>query len=87
MTRHRIQIIMAKNRSHMALEALKEIREDKFSEVINLDLLTAVLDLEQDRQFATDSAQVVQDLDKLIEKFIGSEGVGDSLDGGSDEVS
>ena len=78
---------MAKNRSHMALEALKEIREDKYAEVINLDLLTAVLDLEQERQFATDSAQLVQDLDKLIEKFIDSESVGDSLDGGSDEVS
>jgi hypothetical protein len=78
---------MAKNRSHISLEALKEIREKKFSEVVDLDLLTAVLDLEQEHQFATDSAQLVQDLDKLIENFIDSEIVGDSLDGGSDEVS
>ena len=63
-------IAMAKNRSHIALEALKEIREEKFSEVVDLDLLTAVLDLEQDRQFGADSAQVVKDLEKLVDQLV-----------------
>ena len=78
---------MAKNRSHIALEALKEIREEKFSEVVDLDLLTAVLDLEQDRQFGADSAQVVKDLEKLVDQFIESKVGGNGLEGASDEVS
>lgn len=78
---------MAKNRSDIVLDVLKEVREEKFSEIINLDLLTAVLALEQDHQFATDSTQLVKDLESLVDQFIDRESVGDSLDGGSDEVS
>jgi len=78
---------MTRNRSHIALEVLKQIRESKFSEVINVDLLTAVLEMEQERQFATDSTQVVKDLDRLVDQFIESEGGGNGLEEASDEVS